>query len=253
LRARRPRSPGSRGDVARSRGAGLGIRGVGSGPRPPGEAATCRRAAAHLASQGLVAETGACAEALARIAADYPHGEVRAALAATLAESAALAGELEQATAYVAEGLALYGEIEAPFERAETLVRAAETSVAVGDRDVAVQHLVDAHGTARKLGARPLATLAASRLAEVGERIDERIGRRAVATCGPGSNASRARGAASRGLGTDEPRDRPPALPSTRTVDMHVRNALAKLDCRTRTQAATRAIELGIVESTASG
>ena len=39
---------------------------------------------------------------------------------------------------------------------------------------------------------------------------------------------------------------------STRTVDMHVRNTLSKLGCRTRTQAATRAIELGFVESTPS-
>jgi DNA-binding CsgD family transcriptional regulator len=216
--------------------------------------APLRWAAAHYASQGLAAETGACAEALARIAADYPHVEARAALAATLAESAVLAGELEQATAYFAQGLVLYGEIEAPLERAETLVRAAETLVAVGDRDVAVQHLVDAHRTARKLGARPLAALAASRLAELGERIDERIGRRAVADLRPGGLTRRelevlrhvALGRTNREIARE-------LYLSTRTVDMHVRNALAKLDCRTRTQAATRAIELGIVEATATG
>ena len=32
----------------------------------------------------------------------------------------------------------------------------------------------------------------------------------------------------------------------------HVRNALGKLGCRTRTQAATRAIELGLVATTAA-
>ena len=35
---------------------------------------------------------------------------------------------------------------------------------------------------------------------------------------------------------------------STRTVDMHMRNILAKLRCRTRTEAAARAAELGLLE-----
>jgi DNA-binding NarL/FixJ family response regulator len=216
--------------------------------------APLRWAAAHLATQGLAAETGQCSEALARIASAYPHVEGRAALAATLAESAALAGNFEQATAYFAQALALYGEIETPFERAETLVRAAETSVAVGDRDLAVEQLADAYRTARKLGARPLSALAASRLAELGERIDERVGRRALADLRPGGLTRRelevirhvAVGRTNREIARE-------LYLSTRTVDMHVRNALAKLDCRTRTQAATRAIELGIVEATASG
>ena len=34
---------------------------------------------------------------------------------------------------------------------------------------------------------------------------------------------------------------------STRTVDMHMRNILAKLRCRTRTEAARRASELGLL------
>jgi DNA-binding CsgD family transcriptional regulator len=46
-----------------------------------------------------------------------------------------------------------------------------------------------------------------------------------------------------------EPRDRPRALPQPRTVDMHVRNILRKLDCRSRVEAAKRAGELGLLVS----
>jgi DNA-binding CsgD family transcriptional regulator len=36
---------------------------------------------------------------------------------------------------------------------------------------------------------------------------------------------------------------------SPRTVDMHVRHVLTKLDCRSRTEATRRAVELGLLQS----
>lgn len=40
---------------------------------------------------------------------------------------------------------------------------------------------------------------------------------------------------------------------STRTVDMHVRNILTKLRSRTRTEAASRAAELGLLQTRDAG
>ena len=39
---------------------------------------------------------------------------------------------------------------------------------------------------------------------------------------------------------------------SPRTVEMHVRHVLAKLGCRSRTEATTRAFKLGLLESASS-
>jgi DNA-binding NarL/FixJ family response regulator len=36
---------------------------------------------------------------------------------------------------------------------------------------------------------------------------------------------------------------------SPRTIDMHVRHVLTKLDCRSRTEATRRAVELGLLQS----
>jgi DNA-binding CsgD family transcriptional regulator len=36
---------------------------------------------------------------------------------------------------------------------------------------------------------------------------------------------------------------------SPRTIDMHVRNVLTKLDCRSRTEATRRAVELGLLQA----
>jgi len=113
-----------------------------------------------------------------------------------------------------------------------------------------LERLVAAYHTARTLGARPLATSAARELELLGEDVTRRLGRGAPR---PGNDAGLtpreqevlrlvAAGLTNRDIGQK-------LFLSTRTVDMHVRNLLAKLGCRTRTEAARRAGELALAGS----
>jgi DNA-binding CsgD family transcriptional regulator len=84
-------------------------------------------------------------------------------------------------------------------------------------------------------------------VAALGESVVVRLGRRAAADA-DGSGLSRrerevvrllAVGRTNREIAQD-------LFLSSRTVDMHVRNILRKLDCRSRVEAAGRARELGL-------
>jgi DNA-binding NarL/FixJ family response regulator len=111
-----------------------------------------------------------------------------------------------------------------------------------------VERLTDAYRTARKLGAQPLARLAARGLQELGERAEQRLGRRAAGDLERGGLTRRelevlrfvAVGRTNREIAQE-------LYLSPRTVDMHVRNVLLKLDCRSRAEATHRAGELGLV------
>ena len=101
------------------------------------------------------------------------------------------------------------------------------------------------HRAARKLAARPLAAQAAEAMRALGEPVERRLGRQAAFALDSGGLSRREDEVlrlASTGLTNREIAAR--LILSTRTVDMHMRGVLAKLGCRTRTQAATRAHEL---------
>ena len=66
--------------------------------------------------------------------------------------------------------------MDAPFDRAESERRAAAALASLGRREEAVAHLVAAHRTARRLGARPLLERVAAGLAALGERAERRPG-----------------------------------------------------------------------------
>ena len=207
-----------------------------------------RSAVSFFAVHGAGGDARACAAALADMAGATTNPETLAALAHALGELALLEREPEQAVLEFGRALDLLRDLELPFQRALTQLRAAAAFAEAGERETAAERLTDAYRSARKLGAQPLAALAARRLEALGEPVEERLGRRAAGELARGGLTRRelevmrfvATGRTNREIATE-------LFLSRRTVDMHVRNILAKLGCRSRAAATRRAVELGLV------
>ena len=208
-----------------------------------------RFGAGFFARRGDLSEAQACAEALTRISSETGHTDALAALAFAIGETALADGDSDTAAEQLGHAVDLHRGLDLPFERAEIELRAGVALAAAGERDLALERLGDAYRTARKLGARPLAAEAAAEVAALGESVVRRLGRRAVADA-DGAGLSRrelevvrhvAAGRTNREIAQE-------LFLSPRTVDMHLRNILRKLDCRSRVAAAQRAGELGLLE-----
>jgi DNA-binding CsgD family transcriptional regulator len=207
-----------------------------------------RWSAGFFARRGDLAAANACAGALTTIASSTGHPDALAALASALGETALAEGDHDAAADQLGHAVKLLRGVELPFDRAEVELRAGVALAAAGEREPALERLGDAYRTARKLGARPLATEAAREVAALGEPVVQRLGRRAAADA-DGAGLSRrelevlrlvAVGRTNREIAAE-------LFLSPRTVDMHVRNMLRKLDCRSRVEAAQRARELALL------
>ncbi len=207
-------------------------------------------AATYFAEHGAASDARACAAALATIAAGTGQTEALAALSHALGETALLDGDTEQAIDRFEQALDLLRTIQLPFDRAQTERRAGNALARAGRHEAAITHLTSAHRTARKLGARPLATLIARDLQALGEPVERHIGRRAAGQLANAGLSRRelevlrlvAAGRTSREIGHQ-------LFISPRTVEMHVQSVLTKLDCRSRAEATRKAAELGLLES----
>jgi len=207
-----------------------------------------RYAACRFAVRGAAPDARACADALARIAGDTGHPDALAALAHALAEIALLDGDADTATVQLDRALELHQQLEIPFERAQLQLRSGVALAAAGAREPALERLGEAYRTARRLGARPLAAEAAAQVDLLGASIELQLGRRAAAEH-DGAGLSRRELEVMRLVATGRTnREIAERLYlSTRTVDMHVRNILVKLGCRSRVEAVSRAGDLGIL------
>jgi DNA-binding CsgD family transcriptional regulator len=207
-----------------------------------------RLSASLFARARLTEEAHACADALTRIATSSGHGDALAALAHALGEIALAEGEPELAAEQLGRAVELHRSLRIPAERAQILHRAGIALAAAGERELAVERQAEAYRLARQLAARPLAGRAAGAIEELGESVEQRLGR--AAADGDASALTRretevvrlvAEGRTNREIAAE-------LFLSPRTVDMHVRNILAKLDCRSRVEASIKAGEIGLLQ-----
>jgi DNA-binding NarL/FixJ family response regulator len=189
-----------------------------------------------------------CTQALSRIASQTGHADALAALGSAIGESALLDGDAATAAEQITRAFELHADLDMPFERAQIELRAGVALAAAAERELALERLTGAYRLARRLGARPLAAEAAREVSQMGESVSRRLGARAAADA-DGAGLSRRElevvrllsvGRTNREIAHD-------LFLSPRTVDMHVRNILRKLDCRSRLEAAHRASDLGLL------
>ena len=206
-------------------------------------------AVARFGHQGAVADIAAATAVLADAAARTGQPEARAALLYALGETAFAASGPEAALADLRRAIELLDGLDLPI--AGTLVRHRTASVlaAAGAREEAVELLRLAHGVAQTLKARVLDEPIRADLDRIGAS-------RSVAPHGLSPREAQVMSLVGEGLTSPEIGRR--LFLSVRTVDMHVRNSIAKLGCRTRAEAVRRLASMptssrdGVVGETAS-
>jgi DNA-binding CsgD family transcriptional regulator len=205
-----------------------------------------RLSASLFAQAGRTDEAHACADGLTRIAIGSGHGDALAALAHALGEIALAGGEPELAAEQLGRAVELHRQLRIPAERAQILHRAGVALAAAGQREAAVERQAEAYRLARQLAARPLAGRAAAAIEALGESAEQRLGRAGADGESPLTRREQevvrlvAVGRTNREIAAE-------LFLSPRTVDMHVRNILAKLDCRSRVEASIKAGEAGLL------
>ncbi len=193
----------------------------------------------------------AAASVLSDAAAATGSQEARTALTFALMEGALSQDDADVARTHARQTVELLERVSAPLEAAEMRARCALALAGAGasERTAALGLLTNSYRVAKKLGARPLARSIVDIFAELGEPVEPHLGRAARAGAERGGLSRReldvlrhiAAGRTNKQIGEL-------LFLSTRTVDMHVRNVLTKLDCRSRAEAVARAAELGLLD-----
>ena len=209
-----------------------------------------RWSAAWFARNGAAADARACAEALSSIAASAGHPDALAALAHALGEIALAEGDADgRGRAARPRGRAARRTRHPVRARADPAPRRRRARGRRASATRALERLAEGYRArphARR--ARRSPPRVAAEIVALGASLEEHLGRRAAADhdhAGLSRRELEVMRLAAGGLTNREIAER--LVLSTRTVDMHMRNILAKLRCRTRTEAARRAAELGLL------
>lgn len=207
-----------------------------------------RWASSYLADRGDGGGVSTCHRVVAALAIRNGSSKVLSALAHVGAELAVVDGDHGHARVQFARSVELLTGIRTPYDVAHTHMRWGHVSAALGERETAVVTLTSAYRTARQLGAKPLAHRCATVLTEMGEPVDQRLGRLAARPFDTGGLTRREQEVLRHMAAGKTNREIAAGLfLSTRTVDMHVRNLFTKLGCTSRTTAVRRAIERGLL------
>jgi ATP/maltotriose-dependent transcriptional regulator MalT len=206
-------------------------------------------AASHFGPQGQRQRLGTLVEALRLMASCTGNPEALAGLAFTLGEAALAEGRPEAARGHFDGALTHLEPLELPLLTARAGLRSGTAHRAAGDAAGATARLERAYRLAHKLGARPLASAVAAELDLLEQppahhrhpEVPDR-GRTGPLT----HQQLKVMRHISEGLTNKQIAAR--LFISKRTVDMHVRHVLERLDCRTRTEAVRRATELGLLQ-----
>ena len=195
-----------------------------------------------FAARGQTEDVQRCVQALSTIAAENGNREALAMLAGALGELSLLQGMPEVAVEHFQRAIDLHGEIELPHDRAELLVGAAAAARASG-RDDRARGPGSKRRGCRRDGSAP--------------GRSRRRPNAAWRSSARGAEPSLAAGLTPRQLqvvrrvaaGRTNREIAAELYLSVRTVDMHVRNSLVALGCRSRVDAARLAAELGLLET----
>jgi DNA-binding CsgD family transcriptional regulator len=190
------------------------------------------------------ANLAACCEILNVIAQESQNDETRAASRAVLAETAWYHGDLTSAVALMREAVEGYDRVGTTLEMTFLRRRFALMLMTLGHLREAEEKRREASELARRLGLRPfLDFLERDRIA-AGSLLSESISRPGTAI-GLTPRQHSILSLIARGLTNKEIASH--LNLSARTIEMHVALALERLNCRTRSEAVSRAMSLGLL------
>ena len=209
-----------------------------------------RWACGWLADRGRLELARACTIALSSIAGSSGYPDALAALACALGDTAVADEDAETAADQLLRAVDIHHGLAIPYERAHIQYRAGRALVAADRAEEAVAQFAEAHRGARTLGAAPLAASAAAQIKALGVSLEAHLGARAADDHARAGLSRREHEVLCLLAGGQTNREIAARLVlSTRTVDAHVRSIFNKLNCRTRTEAASRAADLGLLDS----